>query len=195
MRGQRNAPAAPYPRERPSTHCTGGWVVLRAGLDRCRKSRPPLGFHPRTIQPVGSHYTDYTTRPLVSYICMHGCMCVCVCVCVYIYIHTHTHTYMHTHTSLKDMFVWVICCMCVCVYIYIYIYTHTHTHIYIHTCTHTHTHITKGHVCMSHLLYVMTEICILRINSGGERTLFSIRVSKCPCFILLMRFIILVCAL
>jgi len=57
-------------------------------------------------------------------------------------------------------------------------YIHTHTHAYIHT------HITKGHIYMSHLLYVMTEICSLRINSGGERTLFSIGVNKCPCFIL-----------
>ena len=24
---------------------------------------PPPGFDPRTIQPVGSRYTDYTTRP------------------------------------------------------------------------------------------------------------------------------------
>jgi hypothetical protein len=32
--GQRHAPAALYPRERtPSTHRTGGWVGLRAGLD------------------------------------------------------------------------------------------------------------------------------------------------------------------
>jgi hypothetical protein len=29
-----------YPRERPGTHCTGGWVVLRAGLDVCKKSLP-----------------------------------------------------------------------------------------------------------------------------------------------------------
>ena len=40
VRGQRHAPAAPYPRERPGTHCTGGWVGLKAGLDWCRKSRP-----------------------------------------------------------------------------------------------------------------------------------------------------------
>ena len=40
MRGQRHAPAAPYPRERPGTHCTGDWVGLRAGLKRCGKSRP-----------------------------------------------------------------------------------------------------------------------------------------------------------
>jgi hypothetical protein len=41
VRGQRHAPAALYPRERPGTHCTGGWVGPRAGLDRCGKSRPP----------------------------------------------------------------------------------------------------------------------------------------------------------
>jgi len=38
--GQRNVPAALYPRERPDTYCTGGWMGLRAGLDRCGKSRP-----------------------------------------------------------------------------------------------------------------------------------------------------------
>jgi len=30
-----------YPRERPGTHCVGGWVGPRAGLDRCEESRPP----------------------------------------------------------------------------------------------------------------------------------------------------------
>jgi hypothetical protein len=35
VRGQRHAPASLYPRERPGTHCTGGWVGPRAGLDRC----------------------------------------------------------------------------------------------------------------------------------------------------------------
>ena len=30
-----------YPRERPGTHCIGGWVVPRAGLDGCRKLQPP----------------------------------------------------------------------------------------------------------------------------------------------------------
>jgi hypothetical protein len=57
VRGQRHAPAALYPRERPGTHCTGGWVGPRAGLDRCGKSPPP-GFDPRTAQPVASRYTD-----------------------------------------------------------------------------------------------------------------------------------------
>jgi len=31
--GQRLAPAALYPRERPGTYCIGGWVGPRAGLD------------------------------------------------------------------------------------------------------------------------------------------------------------------
>ena len=47
----------------PGTHRTGGWVGLRAGLDRCGKSRPPPAFDPQTIQPIASRYTDYTTRP------------------------------------------------------------------------------------------------------------------------------------
>jgi hypothetical protein len=37
--GQRHAPAAFYPLERPGTHCRGNWVGPRAGLDRCGKSR------------------------------------------------------------------------------------------------------------------------------------------------------------
>ena len=37
--GQCHALAA-LPRERASTHCTGGWVSPRASLDGCGKSRP-----------------------------------------------------------------------------------------------------------------------------------------------------------
>jgi hypothetical protein len=29
-----------YLRERPGTHCTGGWVGTRAGMDVCETSRP-----------------------------------------------------------------------------------------------------------------------------------------------------------
>jgi hypothetical protein len=32
-----------YPWERPGTHCTGGWVGPRAGLDRCGNFLPPTG--------------------------------------------------------------------------------------------------------------------------------------------------------
>jgi hypothetical protein len=33
-----------YPRERPGTHCIGGWVGPRAGLDVCEKSSPHRDF-------------------------------------------------------------------------------------------------------------------------------------------------------
>jgi hypothetical protein len=62
VRGQSHTPAAIYPRERPGTHCTGGWVGPRAGLNRCGKSRPSLEFDSRTFQHVASRYTDYATR-------------------------------------------------------------------------------------------------------------------------------------
>jgi hypothetical protein len=38
--GQLHAPAALSSGKRPGTHCTGGWVGPRAGLDGCDKSRP-----------------------------------------------------------------------------------------------------------------------------------------------------------
>ena len=47
-----------YPRERPGTHCTGGWVGPRAGLEGCGISRPLTGFDPWTVQPVANRYTD-----------------------------------------------------------------------------------------------------------------------------------------
>ena len=58
VRGQPHDPAALYSRKTPGTHCTGGWVGPRAGLERCGKSRPPPGFDPRTVQTVANRYTD-----------------------------------------------------------------------------------------------------------------------------------------
>jgi len=60
VRGQRHAAAAPYPRERPGTHCTGGWVGPRAGLDWCGKSRPTRIWS-RTAQLAGSQTDQCTT--------------------------------------------------------------------------------------------------------------------------------------
>jgi hypothetical protein len=56
--GQLHAPAALPPGKRPSTHCIGGLVGPRVGLDGCGKSRPPPGFDPRTVQFVASRYID-----------------------------------------------------------------------------------------------------------------------------------------
>jgi len=51
-RGELSAvrPGRLYPRERPCTHCTGGWVDPRAGLDGRKISSPP-GFDPRPSSP------------------------------------------------------------------------------------------------------------------------------------------------
>ena len=51
VRGQRHTPAAFYPRGRPGTHYTGGWVSPRAGLDRCWKSRPHRDSIPGPSSP------------------------------------------------------------------------------------------------------------------------------------------------
>ena len=36
---------------------------LQGRSGQVRKISPPPGFDPRTVQPVASRYTDYTTRP------------------------------------------------------------------------------------------------------------------------------------
>jgi hypothetical protein len=56
--GQRHAPAALYPRER--SHCIGGWVGLRAGLDTevTRKKVASAGNRLAVVQSVVRHYTD-----------------------------------------------------------------------------------------------------------------------------------------
>jgi len=51
--GQQHAPAALYPRKRPGTHFTGGWVGPRAGLDGQKISSPP-GFDPGLSQKVNN---------------------------------------------------------------------------------------------------------------------------------------------
>jgi hypothetical protein len=50
MGGQRHAPAALTPGKKPGTHCVGGWVGPRAGLDGCGKSR----HHRDSIRPARS---------------------------------------------------------------------------------------------------------------------------------------------
>jgi hypothetical protein len=57
--GQRHAPGE----RTPSTHCTGGWVGPRAGLDIEARGKilcPRRGSNPDrpVVQPVVRHYTD-----------------------------------------------------------------------------------------------------------------------------------------
>jgi hypothetical protein len=65
--GQRHAPAALYPRGTdPGTHCTGGWVGPRAGLDTEVRGKilcPRRWSNPDrpVVQPVVRHYTAWAT--------------------------------------------------------------------------------------------------------------------------------------
>ena len=61
MGGQRHAPAA-----LPGTHCIGGWVGPRVGLDGCGISCPPPGYKPQTVKPVASRYTDWAVPAYLS---------------------------------------------------------------------------------------------------------------------------------
>jgi hypothetical protein len=63
---QRHAPAA-YLRERTGTHCEGGYVGSRPGLDMCRKIRlhrdsihEPVAGGYRIMMGPAVNYTNYT---------------------------------------------------------------------------------------------------------------------------------------
>jgi hypothetical protein len=65
VNGQRHDTSALYPRGRdPGTHCTGGWVGPRAGLDTEDRGKflcPCRGSNPDrlVVQPVARHYTAW----------------------------------------------------------------------------------------------------------------------------------------
>jgi hypothetical protein len=52
-----------YPRERPGTHCTGGWVGRRTGVDVCEKSRPHRDSIPEPTNPQPVAVSSYINVP------------------------------------------------------------------------------------------------------------------------------------
>ena len=61
MRGQRHALAAPYPGKDPVPIVQeDGWAS--GPVCTGAENLAPPRFDPRTVQPVGSRYTDYATR-------------------------------------------------------------------------------------------------------------------------------------
>ena len=66
MRGQRHVPAAHFPtgKTRYRLYRRLGGSQGRSG--QVQKFSPLPGFDPRTVQPVGSRYNDYATRPTIS---------------------------------------------------------------------------------------------------------------------------------
>jgi hypothetical protein len=66
MGGQGHAPVVLPPGKRPDTHCIGGWVSPRAGLDGYVKSCPLPGFDSRTVLSVASRYTDLAIQAHIN---------------------------------------------------------------------------------------------------------------------------------
>jgi hypothetical protein len=52
-----------HPRKRPGTHCVGGWVFPRAGLDGRGKSRPQQDAIPGPSSPYGVAIPTPLSRP------------------------------------------------------------------------------------------------------------------------------------
>jgi hypothetical protein len=69
LRTGRNLP----PEKTLGTHCTGGWVDLRAGLDTEARGKSFASAGDRTpvVQPVVRHYTDWATPALHSVQVLH----------------------------------------------------------------------------------------------------------------------------
>jgi hypothetical protein len=59
-----NTPRPLYPRERPCTHCTEGWVGPRASLDVCEKSRPHRDSIPGPSSPWSVAIPTELSNPL-----------------------------------------------------------------------------------------------------------------------------------
>ena len=70
VRGQRHVPPVLYLLERLGTHCTGGWVGPRAGLDRCGKFRHHRDFLCKTCTLL--FFEVYIIVPL--YTCFVLCL-------------------------------------------------------------------------------------------------------------------------
>ena len=62
--GLRHVLAASPAVKRLGVHFIEGRVDPRAGPYGCVKSRPPPGFHPRTVQTVAGRYTTTLTPTL-----------------------------------------------------------------------------------------------------------------------------------
>ena len=66
VRGQRHALAALYPREKAGTHCTGGWLGPRAGLNG-RKISPQRDSIPGPSSP-------YSVAIPTELTCLNACV-------------------------------------------------------------------------------------------------------------------------
>ena len=98
--GQRHAPAALYPRERPRTHCIGGWVGTKAGVENLA---PPAGIR-SPDRPARSEYTHVHTKFIFSQFAILSPPKILVfppeSPCIYIYIYIYIYILMCNYLLL-----------------------------------------------------------------------------------------------
>jgi hypothetical protein len=107
-----------YPRERSGTHCVGGWVGPKTGLDGCGKlasngirspHRPActeslyrLSYPgPVLFGSKGNSYTICTQSDVCLYVCMYVYVYICVYIYIYIYIYTYSSQYRDADRAKK----------------------------------------------------------------------------------------------
>jgi hypothetical protein len=92
-----------YPRERPGTHCTGGWVGPRAVLNVCEKSRP-TGIR-SSNRPARSQSLYRLSYPVPSVILLHKMPTVNIAYSIYCMGQTCTRsgTYLELVIKFKEI--------------------------------------------------------------------------------------------
>jgi len=104
VRGQRHAPAATYPQERPGTHCTGGWVGFRAGLDRYGKSRPTGIRSPdRPVRRQSLYWLSYPSFSLKHFKYFYNFSFLAVWIWLF-FSFTKLRTRLYKHTNMVYSF-------------------------------------------------------------------------------------------
>ena len=64
--GSVSRPGRSLPQENTQYPLYRRLVGLQCRSGQLRKISPPPGFDPRTVQPIASRYTDYSTRPTIE---------------------------------------------------------------------------------------------------------------------------------
>ena len=66
--GQCHVPVTSPPGKRTCSHCKG-WVVLQAGLDRCKKSHPQGNSIPGLFSTTRVAKPTAVSQPTLNYLC------------------------------------------------------------------------------------------------------------------------------
>jgi hypothetical protein len=104
-----------YPRENPGTHCVGGWVGPRAGLDVCEKSRlhrysiPDRPARSQSLYRLScrAHLLNYLRNYLLIYLLSYLHIYLLNYILIYLLSYLHSYliliyllSYLHSYLIL-----------------------------------------------------------------------------------------------